>query len=215
MSNKSKEKQNKILSIKDQEEEIRSFLQTIVHRTITQEDTITFQSLLQIMGAQSQWEHKLDRIVAFRVTRRRKYKSLLLQLKVVRCNRWLTVSWKKGVMRKRKEPDPLKVAMRNAISRQSSAWGKAHWIGRCCAQCEGTELLQVDHMDPQFAKIRKEFVSSFPEEYEFPTEFKPSKRGPRFLPNDVKFTRLWQKYHDDNARYQWLCRECNCKKPKQ
>lgn len=212
MSNKN---ETKILSIAAQEEEIRTFLETIVHRTVTQDDQVTFMSLLQIMGAQPQWEHKLDRIIAFRVTRRRKYKSLLLQLKVVRCNRWLTVSWKKGVMTKRKEPDPLKVAMRNAISRQSSAWGKANWVSRCCQECKGSELLQVDHVDPQFAQIRKEFIASFPEEYEFPNEFKPSKRGPRFLPGDVKFTRLWQKYHSDNARYQWLCRDCNCRKPKQ
>lgn len=205
-------------SIKTQENEIRSFLETLVFQTVSN-DRDEFKQLLQIMEAQPQWECKLDNIIGFRVTRRKKYKSLLLQVKVMQCNgrqsRWLTVSWKKGTITKRKEGNPLHSAFRNAISRQCSTWAKTNWNNKSCMKCNGTTLLQVDHVDPQFAKIRKDFVASFPDEYKFPTDFKPSKRGARFLPADVKFTRKWQQYHRQNANYQWLCRSCNCKKPKE
>jgi hypothetical protein len=202
-------------SIKAQEEKIRNLLLPLVHRTVDKNHQ-SFPDLLKIMAAQPQWEHKLNNIEMFRVTRRRRYKSLLLQLKVIRCTggltRWLTVSWKKGTEKKRKEPNPLVSALRNAINGQSLTWGRSNWVGKCCAHCNGTNLLQVDHMDPQFALIRKEFIASFPDGYEFPDTFKPSKRGPRFLPINIGFTRKWQKYHRQQARYQWLCRDCNCKK---
>lgn len=201
-------------TLKEKESDLRELLESMIHHTIPITDP-RFQQLLPIMSAQSQWEHKLGNIQSFRITRRRRYKSLLLQIKVLRCNRWLTVSWKNGIGRTKKEPDPLISAFRNAIRRQCSQWGRTHWEDRKCQECESTELLQVDHTDPQFKQIRTEFVNHCVEkEIKPPTEFRKGHRGPRFLATDVNYTRKWQRYHKEKARYQWLCRSCNCRKAK-
>lgn len=207
---------NKKKSIASQEEDIRQLLLPHLYKTIAQGDpdtdqSETFKQFLTIMAAQPQWAHKLDNIIAFRVVRRKRYKSLLLQIKVIRCAKWLTVSWKKGVHTKRKAPDPLKQAMRNAVSRQSRSWGRDHWDGKKCVECESTELLQVDHMDPQFHEIRDNFLVDFTN---LPKDFKQGPKGSYFLPTDSSFSTKWKKYHKSLAEYQWLCRSCNCKKQK-
>jgi hypothetical protein len=136
-------------TIKQQEETIRNLLQQHVHRTINREHE-AFVDILEIMMAQDQWLDKLDTIQAFKVTRSRLNKALILQVRVNNFARWLTVSWRKGSSKKRKEEDPLQSAFRQAIYRQIMLWKKTFDPGEC-AECKDVQYahlkLHVDHKD--------------------------------------------------------------------
>ena len=197
------------MSAKEQIEQNKKILLTMVHRTINRQDD-RFTLLEKIMSRQSQWEEKLDNIISFRITRRRKYKSLLLQLKVKNCNRWLTVSWRKGITKEIKEINPLYSAMRNSIRRQITMWRKKHMNELYCAECGSKTFLQVDHKFPSFYTIRNDFLAKEIK----PTIFDHCSFGFKFKKLDSAFKKRWQQFHKSNATYQWLCKSCNCKKGK-
>ena len=148
-------------SIASQEAKIRALLQTHVHRAINR-DHEAFVDLLEIMMAQPQWLDKLDTIQAFKVTRSRLNKALLLQVRVDNMARWLTVSWRKGTAKKRKEENPLQSAFRQAVRTQIKQWRNVSSPGSC-VECGDTDhlhkKLQVDHKDPQFLQLTIDFLA--------------------------------------------------------
>ena len=201
-------------TIKKQEETIRNLLQQHVHRTINREHE-AFVDILEIMMAQDQWLDKLDTIQAFKVTRSRLNKALILQVRVNNFARWLTVSWRKGSSKKRKEEDPLQSAFRQAIYRQIMLWKKTFGPGEC-AECKDVQhahlKLHVDHKDPSFLQLTKDFLEK-PINKEVPTEFDYHyKCGRKFKKKDNRFKQRWQNYHRKHAVLQWLCRKCNLSK---
>lgn len=203
-------------SIKAQEDRIRELLQQHLHRTINKEHE-AFVDILKIMEAQPQWVDKLETIHAFRVTRSRLNKALILQVRSGKATRWCTVSWRKGGARKRKEQDPLQSAFRHAVHRQIRQWRDVNKNGRC-AQCDDQDhlhlKLQVDHKEPQFLELTKAFLA-LPINQEPPTKFAYHHRaGRKFEKKDNRFKTRWQNYHRKNAVLQWLCRSCNLKKAK-
>ena len=201
-------------TIKQQEETIRNLLQQHVHRTINREHE-AFVDILEIMMAQDQWLDKLDTIQAFKVTRSRLNKALILQVRVNNSARWLTVSWRKGSSKKRKEEDPLQSAFRQAIYRQIMLWKKTFGPGECteCKDVQHAHLkLHVDHKDPSFLQLTKDFLEK-PINKEVPTEFDYHyKCGRKFKKKDNRFKQRWQNYHRKHAVLQWLCRKCNLSK---
>jgi hypothetical protein len=201
-------------TIKQQEETIRNLLQQHVHRTINREHE-AFVDILEIMMAHDQWLDKLDTIQAFKVTRSRLNKALILQVRVNNFARWLTVSWRKGSSKKRKEEDPLQSAFRQAIYRQIMLWKKTFGPGEC-AECKDVQhahlKLHVDHKDPSFLQLTKDFLEK-PINKEIPTEFDYHyKCGRKFKKKDNRFKQRWQNYHRKHAVLQWLCRKCNLSK---
>jgi hypothetical protein len=225
--------EDKKISIKEQEQKIRELLQKHVHRTINREHE-AFVDFLEIMMAQDQWLDKLDTIQAFRVTRSKLNKALILQVMVNNFARWLTVSWRKGSSQKRKEENPLQSSFRQSIHRQILLWKKINSFGAECVECKNVRIgtlrhdlykkekpfdvqhlkLQADHKDPSFLKLTKDFLERQINK-DVPTEFDyHHKCGRKFKKKDNRFKQRWQTYHQQHAVLQWLCRKCNLSKKK-
>lgn len=208
---------DKKLTIKEEEKKIRDLLQKHVHRIINREHD-AFVDILEIMMGQEKWLDKLETIKAFKITRSRLNRSLILQVKVNNFSRFLTVSWRKGSGKKRKEEDPLQSAFRQAIYRQILLWKKINKNGAECVECKDTHhmylKLQADHKEPSFLQLTKDFLS-LEINKDVPTEFDYHyKCGRKFKKLDNRFKIRWQNYHRKNMRLQWLCRSCNLKKKK-
>jgi hypothetical protein len=208
--------ENKKISIKDQEQKIRELLQKNIHRTINR-DNEEFVNLLEIMMVQDQWIDKLETLKAFRITRSKLNKALILQVMVNNFSRWLTVSWRKGSSQKRKEEDPLNSSFRQSVYRQILLWKKINSFKAECVECKDIQhlhlKLQADHKDPSFLKLTKDFLEK-PINKDVPIEFDYHKGGRKFKKNDNQFKQRWQIYHHQNAVLQWLCRKCNLSKKK-
>ena len=204
-------------SIKAQEQKIRNLLQQHVHRIINREND-AFVNILEIMMAQDQWLDKLNTIQAFKVTRSKLNKALILQVKVDNFHGWLTVSWRKGSSKKRKEEDPLQSSFRQAVYRQISLWKKINSMSAECAECKDVQhshlKLHADHKDPSFLKLTKDFLER-PINKDVPLEFDYHHRcGRKFKKRDNRFKQRWQNYHRHHMLLQWLCRKCNLSKKK-
>jgi len=203
-------------TIKAQEQRIRDLLQKHVHRTLNKEHE-AFVDLLEIMMAQDKWLDKLDTIQAFKVTRSRQNKALILQVKVDNANRFLTVSWRNGSSKKRKVEDPLPSAFRHAIHRQIMSWKKINSFGSECVECKDInhlhKKLQADHKDPLFIQLTTDFLTK-PINQEVPIEFDYHKCGRKLKKRDNRFKQRWKNYHRQHATLQWLCRNCNLSKRK-
>ena len=133
-------------------------------------------------------------------------------------NKWLTVSWRKGSNKPRKEKDPLQSAFRQAIYTQIKNWKSENYKNKECALCKDTDhlhkKLQVDHSDPLFITLTKQFLS-LPVNRDVPDTFGYHYRcGRKFAEKDYKFKRRWQLYHKKHANLQWICKSCNLKKKK-
>lgn len=199
------------VTLKEQEDKIRQLLQDHIHKVIPKDSSI-FPDFLKIMEKQEQWRSKLNNIQSFRITRSRLNKALSLQVRVNNFARWLTVSWRKGTTKKRKEENPLQSAFRQSIRGQIRQWKRINNINPKCVICNDTHhshlKLQADHVEP-FSKLTEDFVKeNIP-----PTEFDYHYRvGKKFRKEDNKFKIKWQNYHKKKAVLQWLCRKCNLKK---
>ena len=204
-------------TIKAQEQKIRELLQKHIHRIINREHD-AFVDLLEIMMAQEKWLDKLETIQAFKVTRSKLNKALILQVKVDNFNRFLTVSWRNGSSKKRKEDDPLQSAFRQAIYRQIALWKRINGFGAECVECKDTQHLHLklhaDHKDPSFLQLTKDFLAK-PINQSPPTEFDFNRKcGKKFKKKDNLFKQRWQNYHKCHMSLQWLCRTCNLSKSK-
>lgn len=198
--------------MEQQNRKTRALLQTYVHRTIDPSHD-AWEPLLAIMASKPQWQHKLDNISAFRITRSRLNKALLLQVKLSSASRrrWYTVSWRQTTA----PPDPLQSAFRHAIKHQIKTWRKSNYpLSAVCAQCGDHHSLQVDHKEPQFIELTHTFLSKPENQQTIPTTFAYHKAGRKFLPKDKNFKLRWQRYHHKHANLQWLCRTCNLQKTK-
>ena len=204
-------------TIKEEENKIRELLQKHVHRIINREND-AFVDILEIMMGQEKWLDKLHTIRAFKITRSKLNRALLLQVKVDNFSRFLTVSWRKGSSKKRKEENPLQSAFRQAVYRQIMLWKKLNNNMAECVICKDTHhsylKLQADHAEPSFLELTKKFLS-FDINKDIPKEFDYHYRcGRKFKKKDNRFKIRWQNYHRKNMRLQWLCRSCNLKKKK-
>jgi hypothetical protein len=195
---------------KAREAEIKGVLQTLAHRTVNKSHD-QFPVLLQFVSQHDTWKDRLDSINAFRVTRSRMNKALLLQIRLEGWKKFVTTSWRKCVGRNRKPVDVLDGAMRNAVSRQILNWKNSHAFGSECHKCQTQSSLEADHHPTPFSTIKDQFLVAHASEV--PKEFRYSKRcQARFRPVDGAFTRKWQRYHAYHAQYQWLCKTCNSSK---
>ena len=204
-------------TIKKQEEKIRSLLQKNIQRIVNHDDEL-FSNLLEIMKEQKQWLDKLNTIQSFRITKSKLNKAIILQVRVDKITRWLTVSWRKGTKIKRKEIDPLQSALRQAIYRQIYLWKKINILNSECFICKEIKnkniKLHVDHKEPSFIKLTKDFLENsinknIPINFDF-----HYKCGRKFKKEDYLFKKRWQSYHKQNSNLQWLCQKCNLTKKK-
>lgn len=203
-------------TVRSEEDRIRSLLQKHIHRVIPR-DHEAFVDLLEIMMVQPQWLDKLDTIKAFKITRSRLNKAVILQVKINNRSRYNTVSWRKGGAKIRKEKDPLQSAFRQAVHGQILRWKKNNSRYARCVTCGDVNhlhrKLQADHKNPQFIQITKKFIN-IPKNSSPPLTFDYHYRtkGKKFCKNDNKYKARWQRYHRKHAVLQWLCVKCNMKK---
>lgn len=204
-------------TIKVQEQKIRELLRKYLHSTIGRNHD-AFIDILEIMMAQDQWLDKLNTIQTFKITRSKLNKAIILQVKVDNFSRWLTVSWRKGSGKKRRDEDPLQSSFRQAVYRQILSWKRNNSLGAMCTECKDVHhshlKLHADHKNPSFLQLTKNFLEKSinkPSPVEFDYHYKC---GRKFKKQDNKFKKRWQNYHKKYATLQWLCRRCNLSKKK-
>jgi hypothetical protein len=140
------------------------------------------------------------------------------------------VSWNKCLGRKKGTVNnKFNSAMRMAVYKdQTLQFKKNEWENNKCLMCNiceikteeedeaFSELWHVDHHPMQFDDIQKEFLKIT--SHKIPTEFKDYGDGSRlkhckvFKNENDPFVIDWIKFHKKKARYQILCRSCNCSK---
>ncbi len=178
-----------------------------INKVITMKDKIIFNTLFNILKYKSHWYNKLKKIKEFKISRSR---SLSLNIQV----RFSGDKWyHAGTINKQLRPNTKKqltYALRQAINYQIQRWSKSNNECRLCVHCNTSSSLQVDHKQPSFAFISKSFLRQV--QLRPPNVFSYHKYGCKFRVQDRKFRRIWSKYHEKIATYQWLCKRCNLKK---
>ncbi len=161
---------------------------------------------------------------AFHITRGKGNKALQLMVRFPPLSRnaktngkYRIVSWvacAKGKLAKRQKEtsvdNQLTSAMRYAIRRQISIFRNRFGIKKCVL-CGSTERIEVDHIR-KFHVLRDEFKESqMLKGNPAPTKFKfhPKRGVSMFLNVDEKWKQAWQRYHNKNATYRFLCSDCN------
>lgn len=204
------------MSIKKEENDIRIFIQKYVHKKPIIKTDSEFTNFLNIMKEQEQWKQKLNTIQSFRVTRSRLNKALILQVKVKKYNRWITVSWRNGIKKKRNinvKNNDLQSAFRHSIKFQIKQWRRENFpLTAVCANCNSTNNLQVDHKTPSFKQLTEDFLQKSINCDNIPTSYDYHKGGKKFKKRDRLFNGRWKIYHKKKATYQWLCKSCNLSK---
>ena len=163
----------------------------------------------QLLQQQEGWTQRASRVSHVRALKKRG--GVYLQVKVEPCLRWCTVSWKAscGGAAKR-TPPPIFSALRNSVRWQVSRWKTSHVAERCCARCQATTRLQADHVTA-FIQIARAFMTGC--QLTAPTAFDcRACKGFFFQKADVAYARAFRAYHQSHARFQWLCKTCNCSK---
>ena len=100
----------------------------------------------------------------------------------------------------------------SGVQPQLRAFRAAQPAAACCAECQTTTQLEVDHLHPPLRDLRRAFLAA--DAGAAPTEFQTSaKTGvTRLLRRDASFKRRWARFHAARASYQLLCARCNRQK---
>lgn len=196
-------------------EQIRELLQKHVFRTYNN-TCPEFKQFIIILNQHPTWKNKIDSISNIRITRN-KQKAIVLYIKTQLSRRYIQISWRKccpSFVSSYTEPDKLKSAFRNAIHGQINQWRKLQFGPKQCAFCHSDKNLQVDHMEPSFSTICNEFKTECKNNnILLPTEFDFGRYNrSKFKSNDNQFVKKWKLFHQQQAKYQFLCATCNRKK---
>lgn len=100
----------------------------------------------------------------------------------------------------------LLLAMRTAISSQLLDFKRANKA--ICATCSTIENLEVDHKTPSFSELADcylEWVHFYPTVFGQDLELLQLS----FLPIHYEFSTLWQTFHLNQAKLQFLCKSCH------
>jgi 5-methylcytosine-specific restriction endonuclease McrA len=118
---------------------------------------------------------------------------------------WSPWSWSKDIQG-RDTITETKVVMRREIQPHMATY-REHSGHTSCQICGEENDLTVDHLEPPFIEIIKNYVAA----YGWPEIVsRPSQIGRMIKDRDVAF--LWYGFHAANANYQILCRSCNSSK---
>ena len=130
-----------------------------------------------------------------------------LELVIIRNNNTTdNVSWRKCLGKK---VNPLNAAMRNAVSSQILDF-KYSQDDLTCRLCGKYDSPHVDHKDPKFRDLTKNFLTSLNGVIPIPKQFRDNKfNGKIFKESDSAFEKLWQEYHQEHSKLQILCWKCN------
>lgn len=197
-------------------QEIRTFLQSYLHRTLTpQRHPDLWQHFVQLFQQHPTWKTRWEEICAVKILRSKVNQALLLRIKIAtRTKRpWQTISWRKCTERPQKPRNSLDQAMRYAIRRQITQWKNTHGPAQC-ASCAKTTTLEVDHIIP-FCELKQAFLltstSTPPTQFGYATNCYM-----KFLTDTAsqKFCKAWQRYHRRKVQFQFLCKSCNLSKGK-
>ena len=114
------------------------------------------------------------------------------------------VSWVHCITGQKKKE--IVVAMRQAIKEQILDF--KHSSVLVCEICSSTDKIHVDHQEPTFKELVKEFLEANPNQ---PKDFNecPNTNMAIFKLEDKEFSMAWQKFHAINAKLRILCSKCN------
>ena len=196
---------------------LREHVARYLNRTLLCTDA-DYEAATAFLADHPTWGDRRSDILGMRVRRSRLNKSLQLQLRTNRV--WFTVSWTVCATRKRaprqntRSPEirRLHSAMRASIRPQILKWRRCQFGPKTCVACGASGRMQVDHIDPPFARIQDSFLqaaTSVPTEFELKS---CASAVPKFRQQDRMFMLSWNAHHAAQARYQFLCATCNRKK---
>ena len=206
------------------EDNVREWLNKHCHRVYTENrNPYEFNHLLTLLKQHPNYKNwKRKEPNSFKITRSRGNKALQLMVRFPTVNtigKYRIVSWRACANKKLNksqssaEKDRLNSAMRYAVRVQMSKFRKSFGIQKC-AVCENMNRIEVDHYPKKFVDIKNEFIQkqtikNNPTPQDFLYHYK---RGiSMFKKEDIKWKQAWQRYHNSQATYRFLCSTCNKK----
>lgn len=221
-------------------DEVKSWLETRCHTTITKKSSPTDFAIMQEMLSKhpnfEDW--KCKECDAFKITRSAKGKALQVHMKMIKPeveplssekpkfgdmnslkkkkDNWRIVSWVAcatgKVVRKPKDSNKITQAMRYAVRKQISGWRNHNAYNPKCMLCQTQEKLEVDHYPLTFAKMKTDFIATYLDGKIEDVKVRWDNRNTsyRFSKGEPINTR-WQRFHQARATYRWLCGNCNKK----
>lgn len=102
-------------------------------------------------------------------------------------------------------------AYRMAVKDQTDKYKEEHRYERCAkCGCSTLEEAHVDHEEPQFAELIRQFEQ---DRSYLPIEFDEGQNHTKIFregnPKDAKFAGDWREFHKKNAKLRVLCPKCN------
>lgn len=182
-------------------------------------------SLVDRHPSKDEWKNQIP--VSFKISRSPGNGNLVLYVRFDGTTKYRIISWvacSKGKLAKQQESgnvdSQLNGAMRYSIRVQISNYRKNNPTP-ICALCQTTHRIEVDHYPKHFVELRDDFIKSqLAKNLTPPNEFKwHSKRGNFMFKDgnkannyyDKSWKQSWQRYHNSNATYRYLCSTCNKK----
>lgn len=214
----------------------KTFLQDHVHKTCSKKrNSVLYEELMYRLKTHPSWAEKLDTILRIRITTSKLNKSaIILKIQTLSSpKRWIIISWRRCITKKPVETKKdlknnndrsnLLKAFRYAIKRQIKTWKQKEYKKNKQPQCnfcsnvgERKNELQADHKI-SFVSIVDQYIAFCEKKsIDIPTHYVHTRYCQiKFAPQYKSFTLKWQRYHKRHAKYQWLCKSCNCKKGKE
>ncbi len=110
-----------------------------------------------------------------------------------------------------KPKDNLTIAMRNSIVPQILEFKNNSSL--ICVLCGSIEKIHIDHHEPQFIDLKKDFVNEW--KGPIPNIFDQNNSHSKiFTSINNEFEKKWIEYHKKNATLRVLCNKCNCSREK-
>ena len=82
-----------------------------------------------------------------------------------------------------------------------------------CVLCGSIEKIHIDHHEPQFIDLKKDFVNEW--KGPIPNIFDQNNSHSKiFTSINNEFEKKWIEYHKKNATLRVLCNKCNCSREK-
>lgn len=204
--------------------EIKNWLESHAHRYFEPKDE-EFKVMLQILQKHHNFKNwKFQDVLAFKITRSPKKKAIQVLVNFAQNSddgskrkgkgkeKWRNVSWKaccddikaKKITRHAK----INQAMRFSIKPQIKQF-RTQNPNEICDICRTTQHIEVDHYMQLFSDIRDNFLKL--ENNDIDYKFWWDNKNTTFRFSEKEIEARWFEYHLQEARYRYLCSDCNKK----
>jgi hypothetical protein len=179
-----------------------SFYFTLYFKNLWKNDTPLSQedkkTLIHLLSSRQDDEHPTEKIKDFRIITS-KFGKYEVQYTCDN-NTWTGFSVNRCIVGKTRTKHAKQMTeMRGYIYDQIKSFRDTHPNGKCLI-CQNTNDIEVDHISPIFSVIVERFTKLVYEKHiwvDFDT------------PLDMEVIEMFREYHQDNATYRYLCKDCN------